>query len=40
MPPQKNLNEGANEEFSDIEVDLEETELYIEGKSVGLIREN
>ena len=30
----------ANEEFSDIEVNLEETELYIEGKSVGLIREN
>ena len=30
----------ANEEFCDIEVNLEETELYIEGKSVGLIREN
>ena len=30
----------ANEEFNDIEVNLEETELYIEGKSVGLIREN
>ena len=30
----------ANEEFSDIEIDLKETELFIEGKSVGLIREN
>ena len=30
----------ANEEFNDIEVNLEETELYIEGKSVGLIRDN
>ena len=30
----------ANEEFSDIEVNLEENELYIEGKSVGLIRDN
>ena len=30
----------ANNDFSDIEVNLEETELYIEGKSIGLIREN
>ena len=30
----------ANEEFSNIEIDLEHTELFIEGKSVGLIREN
>jgi repressor LexA len=30
----------ANEDFNDIEVDLEHTELFIEGKSVGLIREN
>ena len=30
----------ANEEFSNIEIDLKETELFIEGKSVGLIREN
>ena len=30
----------ANNDFSDIEINLEETELYIEGKSIGLIREN
>ena len=30
----------ANNDFNDIEINLEETELYIEGKSVGLIREN
>ena len=30
----------ANDDFNDIKVDLEETELFIEGKSVGLIREN
>ncbi|MDC1033762.1 transcriptional repressor LexA [bacterium] len=30
----------ANEDFSNIEIDLEHTELFIEGKSVGLIREN
>ena len=30
----------ANNDFNDIKVDLEETELFIEGKSVGLIREN
>ena len=38
--PNKVHLKPANEEFSDIEVNLEETELYIEGKSVGLIREN
>ncbi|MDA9094575.1 transcriptional repressor LexA [Gammaproteobacteria bacterium] len=30
----------ANEDFNDIEIDLRETEIFIEGKSVGLIREN
>jgi len=30
----------ANEDFNNIEVNLEETELFIEGKSVGLVREN
>ncbi|MDC1183713.1 transcriptional repressor LexA [Gammaproteobacteria bacterium] len=30
----------ANDDFNDIKVDLEQTELFIEGKSVGLIREN
>jgi SOS-response transcriptional repressor LexA len=30
----------ANNDLNDIEINLEETELYIEGKSVGLIREN
>jgi repressor LexA len=30
----------ANNDFNDIEINLEETELFIEGKSVGLIREN
>jgi SOS-response transcriptional repressor LexA len=30
----------ANQDFKDIEINLEETELFIEGKSVGLIREN
>ena len=30
----------ANQDFKDIEVNLEETEWFIEGKSVGLIREN
>jgi len=30
----------ANEDFNDIEINLKETEIFIEGKSVGLIREN
>ena len=30
----------ANEDFKNIEIDLRETEIHIEGKSVGLIREN
>ena len=30
----------ANDDFNDIEVDLRNTEIHIEGKSVGLIREN
>ena len=30
----------ANEDFNDIEVDLRNTEIFIEGKSIGLIREN
>ena len=30
----------ANEDFNNIEIDLRETEIHIEGKSVGLIREN
>ena len=30
----------ANEDFNNIEVNLEETELFIEGKSIGLVREN
>ena len=30
----------ANADFNNIEVNLEETELFIEGKSVGLVREN
>ena len=30
----------ANDDFKNIEVDLRETEIHIEGKSVGLIREN
>lgn len=29
----------ANKDFNDIEVDLRNTEIHIEGKSVGLIRE-
>ena len=30
----------ANSDFKNLEINLEETELHIEGKSVGLIREN
>ena len=30
----------ANKDFNDIEVDLRNTEIFIEGKSIGLIREN
>ena len=32
--------EPANEDFENIIVDLEQEELHIEGKSVGLLRKN
>ena len=32
--------EPANDDFSDIEVDLRSEEFFLEGKYIGLIREN
>jgi SOS-response transcriptional repressor LexA len=32
--------EPANEDFNDIEINLRNEDLFIEGKYVGLIREN